>query len=87
MKTVCKAASHLQRAEDPRNLPQRDLMALMILSTVLKIFPSFFFFFLFFLPPPPPLLLRVAPPEPNPSNQHHMSWKAAGKLWNPLLPL
>lgn len=79
MKTVCKAASHLYRAEDSVNLPQRDLMAQMILNSVLKIL------LLLLLPPTSPLLL-VAPYKPNPSNQHHMSWKAAGKLWNLLLP-
>lgn len=61
--------------------PQRDLMALMILNRVPKIFP----FLQCRLSTTPSLL--AAPQEFNPSNQLHMSWKAAGKLWNLLLPL
>lgn len=53
MNAECGAASHLWRAEDPLNLPQRDLVALMILNLVLKIFP-----FLLLLV----LLLSTSPP-------------------------
>lgn len=86
MNAECGAASHLWRAEDPLNLPQRDLVALMILNLVLKIFP-FLLLLVLLLSTSPPHLLLVSPQELNPSNQHHMSWKAAGKLWNLLLPL
>lgn len=44
-------------------------------------------YFLFLLLPATSPLLLVVPQELNPSNQHHMSLKAAGKLWNLLLPL
>lgn len=57
MNAECGAASHLWRAEDPLNLPQRDLVALMILNLVLKIFP-----FLLLLV----LLLSTSPPPPPP---------------------
>lgn len=54
MNAECGAASHLWRAEDPLNLPQRDLVALMILNLVLKIFPFLLLLVLLLSTSPPP---------------------------------
>lgn len=57
MKTVCEGVSHLYRTEDPLNLPQRDLMALMIFELSPENISFFFFFFFFICPSLPSFLL------------------------------